>query len=41
LFRERETPREVAAVLTDFERDFNASGVPTQRAAFERVQGLV
>jgi tRNA (guanine-N7-)-methyltransferase len=41
MFRERETPGEVAAMLTDFERDFNASGIPTQRAAFERVPGIV
>jgi tRNA (guanine-N7-)-methyltransferase len=36
LFREAETPAELAAVATDFERDFNASGIPTQRGAFER-----
>ena len=36
LFREVETPAELAAVLTDFERDFNARGIRTQRAAFRR-----
>ena len=36
LFREVETPVELAAVLTDFERDFNARGIRTQRAAFRR-----
>jgi tRNA (guanine-N7-)-methyltransferase len=36
LFREAETPRELAVVLTDFEREFNARGIPTQRAAFQR-----
>jgi tRNA (guanine-N7-)-methyltransferase len=30
------TPAELAAVLTDFERDFNAQGIPTQRAAYQR-----
>jgi len=36
LFREVETPPMLAGVLTDFERDFHASGIPTQRAAFGR-----
>jgi tRNA (guanine-N7-)-methyltransferase len=36
LFREVSTPTELAAVLTDFERGFNAQGIPTQRAAFQR-----
>jgi tRNA (guanine-N7-)-methyltransferase len=31
-----ETPAELAAVVTDFERDFNAQGIPTLRAAFRR-----
>jgi len=30
------TPEELGAVTTDFERDFNARGVPTLRAAFRR-----
>lgn len=30
------TPEELAAVVTDFERDFNAEGIPTQRAAYQR-----
>jgi len=29
-----ETPAELAAITTDFERDFNAQGIPTLRAAF-------
>ena len=35
-FRPVETPTRLAAVLTDFERDFNAEGIPTQRAAYQR-----
>ena len=31
-----ETPPELAAVTTDFERDFNASGIATRRAAYQR-----
>jgi tRNA (guanine-N7-)-methyltransferase len=31
-----ETPSTLAAVVTDFERDFNAKGIPTQRAAYQR-----
>ena len=33
-FEPVETPVELAEVLTDFERDFNAQGIPTLRAAF-------
>ncbi len=33
-FQKIETPVELAAVLTDFERDFNARGIPTLRAAY-------
>ena len=29
-----ETPAELAAVVTDFEREFNAQGIPTRRAAY-------
>ena len=29
-----ETPLELAAVVTDFEREFNAQGIPTRRAAY-------
>jgi len=29
-----ETPEELASVLTDFEREFNAQGIPTRRAAY-------
>jgi len=31
------TPDELAAVTTDFEREFNAEGKPTNRAAYRRV----
>jgi tRNA (guanine-N7-)-methyltransferase len=31
-----ETPAELAAVTTDFEREFNARGIPTLRAAYRR-----
>ncbi|HSU55462.1 MAG TPA: tRNA (guanosine(46)-N7)-methyltransferase TrmB [Candidatus Dormibacteraeota bacterium] len=34
-FRGVETPEELANVLTDFEREFNARGVRTLRAAYE------
>lgn len=36
LFEEVETPRELKAVVTDFEREFNARGIPTQLAAYRR-----
>lgn len=36
-FRPVDTPAELAGVLTDFERDFNARGVATLRAAHRRV----
>jgi tRNA (guanine-N7-)-methyltransferase len=35
-FRPVETPVEVSAVLTDFEREFNAQGIATRRAAYLR-----
>jgi len=35
VFQKIETPGELAEVLTDFERDFNAQGIPTLRAAFQ------
>jgi tRNA (guanine-N7-)-methyltransferase len=35
-FRPAEAPVELSAILTDFERDFQARGVPTLRAAWER-----
>lgn len=31
------TPERLAAVLTDFERGFNAEGIPTNRAAYRKV----
>jgi len=34
-FTSVETPPELSAVLTDFERDFHARGVATQRAAYQ------
>lgn len=35
-FQPVETPENLAAVVTDFERDFNAEGIPTNRAAYRR-----
>lgn len=37
LFRSVETPVELSAVVTDFERDFQAQGIETLRAAYERL----
>jgi tRNA (guanine-N7-)-methyltransferase len=34
-FEKVETPIALAEVLTDFERDFNAQGIPTLRAAYQ------
>ena len=34
-FFKTETPTSLAEITTDFERDFNAEGIPTQRAAYE------
>jgi hypothetical protein len=34
-FGEIETPSELAEILTDFEREFNAQGIPTLRAAYK------
>ncbi len=34
-FQKVETPAELAEVLTDFEREFNAQGIPTLRAAYQ------
>lgn len=36
-FRRIEVPEALAAVTTDFERDFNARGIPTNRAGYEKV----
>ena len=36
-FNETDTPQELATILTDFERDFTARGIRTQRAAFDFV----
>ena len=33
-FKPVETPAELAGLLTDFEADFNAKGIPTRRAAY-------
>ena len=35
-FEKTETPAVLAEITTDFERDFNAQGIPTLRAAFRR-----
>jgi len=35
-FQAVETPAPLAAVLTDFEKEFNAQGIPTRRAAYQR-----
>lgn len=35
-FRAAETPPDLSAVVTDFERDFHVQGLPTLRAAYER-----
>ncbi len=37
LFAETETPGELSAVTTDFERFFNAKGIPTNYAAYRRI----
>ncbi|MEI9864136.1 MAG: hypothetical protein WDN00_06210 [Limisphaerales bacterium] len=34
-FQKVETPSELSEVLTDFERGFNAQGIPTLRAAYQ------
>jgi tRNA (guanine-N7-)-methyltransferase len=34
-FEKVETPAALAAITTDFERDFNAQGIPTLRAAYK------
>ncbi len=36
-FEAASTPERLAAVLTDFERGFNAQGIQTNRAAFRRI----
>jgi tRNA (guanine-N7-)-methyltransferase len=36
-FAQMETPGRLAAVRTDFEREFNAQGIATNRAAYRRV----
>jgi tRNA (guanine-N7-)-methyltransferase len=37
-YQKVETPVELAEVLTDFERDFNAQGIPTLRAAYRNCE---
>lgn len=37
-FQKVETPAALAEVLTDFERDFNARGIPTLRAAYRNCE---
>jgi len=34
-FQKEETPAELAEIVTDFERDFNAQSIPTLRAAYK------
>jgi tRNA G46 methylase TrmB len=34
-FKSVETPVELAEIVTDFEREFNAQGIPTLRAAYQ------
>ena len=36
MFRLTETPLELSATLTDFEKDFNARGIKTLRAAYQK-----
>ncbi len=33
------TPTELSVILTDFEREFHARGIPTQSAAYQKIQG--
>jgi tRNA (guanine-N7-)-methyltransferase len=35
-FREEQTPAELSAFITDFERNFNLRGIPTLRAAYRK-----
>ena len=35
-FEETRTPESLSAIITDFERGFNAQGIPTRRAAYQR-----
>jgi tRNA (guanine-N7-)-methyltransferase len=35
-FTRVDTPEELARVTTDFEREFNTQGIPTNRAAYQR-----
>ena len=39
-FRAAVTPAELRTVVTDFERDFNARGVETRCAAYEKTAGV-
>ena len=39
-FRLVETPAELSAVVTDFERNFHARGVSTLRAAYSKADDL-
>jgi tRNA (guanine-N7-)-methyltransferase len=36
-FQTAETPAALVSIVTDFERDFNAKGIPTLRAAYQRL----
>lgn len=37
LFKEVATPERLSGVLTDFEREFHSRGIPTRRAAYQKV----
>lgn len=38
-YKSVETPPEISAIITDFERNFNLRGVPTLRAAYQKSRG--
>jgi tRNA (guanine-N7-)-methyltransferase len=40
-FQKVESPAELLAVVTDFEADFNASGIPTRHSAWVRTDGPI
>jgi tRNA (guanine-N7-)-methyltransferase len=40
-FQPAETPAELLAVVTDFEADFNAGGIPTRHSSWVRTDGPV
>jgi tRNA G46 methylase TrmB len=36
-YKKAVTPPELAEIVTDFERDFNAQGIPTLRTAYQLI----